>query len=269
MPFDVEEGNFEGVCSGEFIQVWRYGRRRLEELWMVPIMEEYLSWIKPKGQTRRLLEKVRDIWSDYLKHPFVRGIGDGSLDKEKFRFYLKQDYLYLVEYAKVFAIGIAKADDEEVMRFFSDAVHAIFTSEMNIHRAYMQRFGVTAKEIADTMPSLANRSYTSYMLRVAYEGSIAEILASVLSCALSYEYIAKAIVSEYPQASLHPFYGEWVSGYAGEDYQRNNQRLVEFFEIATKDFSEKQLLRCEDIFVTCSLYEATFWEMAWRMKIWC
>ena len=233
---------------------------------MVPIMEEYLSWMKPKGQTRRLLEKVRDIWSDYLEHPFVRGIGDGSLDKEKFRFYLKQDYLYLIEYAKVFAIGIAKSDDAEIIRFLSDVIHQIFTSEMNIHRAYMQRFGVTEKEIADTTPSLANRSYTSYMLRVAYEGGIAEILASVLSCALSYEYIAKAIVFEHPQASAHPFYGEWVSGYAGEAYQKNNRRLVECFEAVAGELSEKQLFCCEDIFFACSLYEAAFWEMAWEIR---
>ena len=229
-------------------------------------MEEYLSWMKPKGQTRRLLEKVRDIWSDYLEHPFVRGIGDGSLDKEKFRFYLKQDYLYLIEYAKVFAIGIAKSDDAEIIRFLSDVIHQIFTSEMNIHRAYMQRFGVTEKEIADTTPSLANRSYTSYMLRVAYEGGIAEILASVLSCALSYEYIAKAIVFEHPQASAHPFYGEWVSGYAGEAYQKNNRRLVECFEAVAGELSEKQLFCCEDIFFACSLYEAAFWEMAWEIR---
>ena len=230
-------------------------------------MEAYLSWIKPKEQTRRLLEKARDIWSGYLGHPFVRGIGDGTLDKEKFRFYLKQDYLYLIEYAKVFAVGITKSNDAEIIRFLSDVIHQIFTSEMNIHRAYMQRFGVTAKEIADTTPSLDNRSYTSYMLRVAYEGGIAEILASVLSCALSYEYIAKAIVSEYPQASLHPFYGEWVSGYAGEDYQRNNQRLAECFEAITGELPEKQLLSCEEIFVTCSHYETAFWEMAWEMEL--
>ena len=230
-------------------------------------MEEYLSWIKPKVQTRRLLEKVRDIWSGYLRHPFVRGLGDGTLDKEKFRFYLKQDYLYLIEYAKVFAVGIAKSDDAEIIRFLSDIIHQIFTSEMNIHRAYVQRFGVTEEEIADTTPSLDNRSYTSYMLRVAYEGGIAEILASVLSCALSYEYIAKAIVFEHPQAGVHPFYGEWVSGYASEAYQKNNQRLVECFEAVAGELPEKQLLRCEEIFITCSHYEASFWEMAWEMRL--
>ena len=233
-------------------------------------IEKHLSWLASETKTtRRLLEKVRDIWSGYLEHPFVRGIGDGTLDKGKFRFYLKQDYLYLIEYAKVFAIGIAKSDDAEIIRFLSDVIHQIFTSEMNIHRAYMQRFGVTDEEIADTTPSLDNRSYTSYMLRVAYEGGIAEILASILSCALSYEYIAKAIVFEHPQAGAHPFYGEWVSGYASEAYQKNNQRLVECFEAVTGELSKKHFLRCEEIFVTCSLYEAAFWDMAWKRKTGC
>lgn len=227
-----------------------------------------LPWIAPNmKRTWRLLQNVRDIWNGYLRHPFVCGIGDGSLDKEKFRFYLKQDYVYLIEYAKVFAVGIAKSNDIEIIRFFSDAVHAIFTSEMNIHRAYMQQLGISLEEAEHTMAALDNRSYTSYMLRVAYEGGIAEILAAILSCALSYEYIAKAIVPEHPQAGLHPFYGEWVSGYASEAYQKNNQRLVECFEAVTGELPEKQLLRCEDIFVTCSLYEAAFWEMAWEMKL--
>ncbi len=103
-------------------------------------IEEHLSWITSNAKTTRcLLEKTRDVWSDYLKHPFVCGIGEGSLDKEKFRFYLKQDYLYLIEYAKVFAVGIAKSNDAEIIRFLSDVIHQMFTIEMSIYWDYVQR----------------------------------------------------------------------------------------------------------------------------------
>ena len=54
------------------------------------------------------------------------------------------------------------------------------------------------------------------MLRIAYEGGEAETAAAILSCALSYEVIAKKIVSEYPDADQHEFYGEWISGYASD-----------------------------------------------------
>ena len=47
--------------------------------------------------TEKLLEAAKDIWAEYNTHPFVKGIGDGSLDKEKFKYYMIQDYLYLID----------------------------------------------------------------------------------------------------------------------------------------------------------------------------
>ena len=51
--------------------------------------------------TERLLAATQDIWEGYLNHPFVHGIAD--------RFYLLQDYVYLFDYAKVFAQGVVKS----------------------------------------------------------------------------------------------------------------------------------------------------------------
>jgi thiaminase/transcriptional activator TenA len=229
-------------------------------------MEAYLSWIGSKEQTRRLLGKARAIWNGYLTHPFVRGLGNGTLDKEKFRFYMKQDYLYLIDYTRVFAVGVAKAHDEDLMRFFSNCIHQILNVEMDIHKAYMRRLDISSKEVGATSASLDNQSYTAYMLRVAYEAGAVEILAAILSCALSYEYIAKDILSKNPNADKHPFYGEWVAGYANEDFQKNNQSIVSHFEALAKDISEKQFRCCERIFETCSRYEMMFWNMAWETK---
>ena len=71
------------------------------------------------GTVKALLDATKDIWSGYNEHPFVKGMEDGTLDKEKFRYYLIQDYLYLEEYAKVFAIGVAKARSPETSSVFS------------------------------------------------------------------------------------------------------------------------------------------------------
>ena len=59
--------------------------------------------------TERLLEATKEIWDGYNETPFVKGIADGSLDHEKFKYYMIQDYLYLLDYTKVFSIGTAKA----------------------------------------------------------------------------------------------------------------------------------------------------------------
>ncbi|MCI6646117.1 MAG: thiaminase II [Oscillospiraceae bacterium] len=216
--------------------------------------------------TQRLLAATEDIWAEYHTHPFVRGIADGTLDEEKFRYYMVQDYLYLIDYAKVFAIGVAKARDPETMRLFAGYVHQILDGEMDIHKGYMQRLGIPLEEAERAPVALDNLSYTSYMLRVAYDEGPAEIAAAILSCALSYEYIAKEIVARDPAAADHPFYGEWVRGYADPGYAASNQVLVELTERLTKDYSQAQLEHLTEIFIACSRYEGAFWDMAWEMR---
>ncbi|MDO4299178.1 MAG: thiaminase II [Lachnospiraceae bacterium] len=216
--------------------------------------------------TKRLLAATEDIWAGYHAHPFVLGIADGSLDQEKFQYYMIQDYLYLIEYAKVFAVGVAKAHDMETMRLFAGYIHQILDGEMDIHKAYMQRLGISPAEVEHTPVSLDTLSYTSYMLRVAYDEGPAEIAAAILSCALSYESIAKQIVSEHPAAADHPFYGEWVKGYADEGYHEANQVLIALTERLTADYSESRIQHLIEIFTACSRYEGTFWDMAWEMR---
>ena len=60
--------------------------------------------------TEKLLKEAMPIWEKYLDHPFIKEIGEGTLDKNKFREYLVQDYLYLKEYAKVFCAIIQQRE---------------------------------------------------------------------------------------------------------------------------------------------------------------
>lgn len=214
----------------------------------------------------RLLEATKEIWDAYNDHPFVMGIGDGSLDQEKFRYYMIQDYLYLIDYTKVFAVGAAKAKDLATMGLFAGYSHGIMNGEMDIHKTYMKRLGISLGEAEKTPMALDNRSYTSYMLRVAYEEGQAEVAAAILSCALSYEVIAKRIVEKNPEALTHPFYGEWVSGYASESYHQENVVLVDLMNRLAEDYSDGQIAHLAEIFTACSRYEMAFWDMAWEMR---
>ena len=216
--------------------------------------------------TEKLLDSVKEIWAGYHTHPFVMGIGEGSLDQNKFRFYMIQDYLYLIDYTRVFAIGAAKAKDLSVMKLFAASTHNILDGEMDIHRAYMKRLGITQEEAENTPVSLDNRSYTSYMLRAAYEGGEKEVMAAILSCALSYEEIAKEILKKNPEADKHPFYGEWVSGYASEEYHNENENLIQLMNRLAAHCTPPQEAHLIDIFTACSRYEMAFWDMAWEMR---
>lgn len=215
--------------------------------------------------TERLFMATKEIWEAYNRHPFVMGIQEGTLDKNRFRYYIIQDFLYLKEYAKTFAIGVAKAKSIETANLFAKYI-AVMNGELDLHSGYISRFGIEQEAIERAKPALDNMSYTSYMLRVAYEDGEAEILAAILSCAYSYEVIAKKMIATNPKSVENPFYGEWIRGYASKEYADGNIVLLDMLDLLTADYTEEQLKHIEDIFVTCSRYEAAFWQMSWEMK---
>ncbi len=215
--------------------------------------------------TERMHAASADIWQACLEHPFVRGIGDGTLDVEKFRFFMLQDYLYLFDYTRVFAMGVVKAREPELMRTFARNVEAILGGEMEIHRAYMARLGIREEQVLSVQPALANLSYTHYMLATAETGGPMEIVAAILACSWSYAEIGQAL-NRIPGAALHSFYGEWIQGYASEDYNATNEALIELMDRLAEGCTEAQAARLTEIFVNCSRYELGFWDMAWEMR---
>lgn len=219
-----------------------------------------------KRKVDELIAAAKDIWAGFDEHPFVRGIADGSLDKEKFKYYMIQDYLYLIDYARVFALGTVKADDSGTMKLCAGYVKQILDGEMDIHKGYMARLGISLEEAEHTPVALDNLSYTSYMLRVAYDGGAAEVMAAILSCAVSYEVIGRHIVENDPGAADHEFYGEWIRGYSAPEYAEANRVLEDLTEELIADCSDKHFEKLKEIFINCSRYEGSFWDMAWEMR---
>lgn len=214
--------------------------------------------------TDRLYDAAKEIWDGYLEQPFVKELGEGTLREDRFRFYMVQDYRYLLQYAKVFAMGVVKAEDERMMCRFAHMVHDTLDGEMNLHKTYMFRLGITEQEIAETKSSLANQSYTSYMLDAAYKGGALEILTAVLSCAWSYQMIGEHH-EKIPGALEHPLFGEWVAGYSSKGYRESTQEIIDLVDELGKGIPAKREENLKEIFVNCSRYEKDFWDMAYNM----
>lgn len=215
--------------------------------------------------SEKLYLSVKDIWDSYNEHPFVKGIEIGNLDIDKFRFYMIQDYLYLLEYSRVFALGIVKAKDEEIMRLFAESVNSILNGETNIHKSYMNRLGISKEEVEKAKASIDNISYTNYMLSVAQSQGLLELIVSVLSCSWSYKLIADKI-NERSNAINHEFYGEWVKGYVSEEYAKSNDIIINLVNKLGKNITNEELDNLIDIFRNCSRYEYMFWDMAYNKK---
>lgn len=216
--------------------------------------------------SQSLYKSVEDIWQSYYKHPFVDGIGQGTLDVDKFKFYMIQDYIYLIDYAKIYALGIVKADTEEVMKGFATMVNGILNGEMSIHRSYMRRLGITQEEIRETKASISNISYTNYMLSVSQRGTLADLTVSLLSCMWSYLEIGRHL-SKIPAAVDHEFYGEWIRGYISEDYIKLTNWVIDLVDDLAKDLPKRELEKLEEIFINTSKYEYMFWDMAYNKEM--
>ena len=90
-------------------------------------------------------------------------------------------------------------------------------------------------------------------------------MAAILACSWSYAEIGQTLAA-IPGAAEHPFYGEWIQGYASEEYASTNQALIELMDRLAEGSSEEELAHLTDIFVNCSRYEKGFWDMAWEMR---
>ncbi|RKL66667.1 thiaminase II [Salipaludibacillus neizhouensis] len=217
--------------------------------------------------SHRLHEKLLPIWRKNHAHPFVQGIGDGTLDKEKFRFFMIQDYLYLIDYAKLFALGAMKAKDVETMGKFAELLDSTLNEEMSLHREYGMKFGITAKEFEQAKPSPTTLAYSHYMLHVGQNGTLAHLVAAVLPCMWSYWEIGKEL-SEIPGAKEHEFYGEWIQMYSSEEFGQLAEWCIELLDKLAENTTEAEKTYLEEIFLNTTRFEYMFWDMAYNQEMW-
>lgn len=210
-----------------------------------------------------LFEDVRELWEKYLEHPFVKEIGEGTLDKEKFKNYLVQDYLYLKEYAKVFAMGLVKAESLSDMNLYYGSIKGILEDETEVHTNYLKYFGIDQDKVFDNRKEMTTESYTSYMLGIGLKGDLKEIAMTILPCAWSYQFIGRSLYEKHKDALDNNFYKPWIEEYSSVEFEEGSEVWKNHINDLCKDISEKEAENLRDIFMKSSLYEMDFWDMAY------
>ncbi|RXI95562.1 thiaminase II [Anaerobacillus alkaliphilus] len=217
--------------------------------------------------SERLYQELQPIWQANHNHPFVQEMGAGTLDKEKFRFYMIQDYLYLIDYAKLFALGAMKASDVKTMGRFASLLNSTLNEEMSLHREYAVKFDISEEELENASPSPTTLAYSHYMLHVGQNGTLADLVAALLPCMWSYWEIGKEL-SKIPGASDHEFYGEWINMYSSEEFGQLAIWCIELLDELTLGLPEKELKKLEEIFLNTTRFEYMFWDMAYNQAMW-
>jgi thiaminase/transcriptional activator TenA len=207
------------------------------------------------------------IWDREKKHPFVTGIGDGTLDPDRFRYYMRQDYVFLIDFCRAVSLAVAKATDLEDMGWFARLLHETLNTEMSLHVGFCQDFGITEEELRATEPSPTTMAYTRHLVETAFSGGAGEIAAAILPCSWGYCEIGRMLADG--EAPLdQPLYTRWIEMYSAQEFAELADWLRSFIDRMAEGSGPQELKRMEDAFLVSSQYEYMFWDAAYRMEEW-
>ncbi|HET7264829.1 MAG TPA: thiaminase II [bacterium] len=214
----------------------------------------------------RLQEDAAPIRERILAHPFVRGLGDGTLPGDQYQYYLRQDYLFLIEYCRVLALAAARADEVAIAGRFSDLLNQTLNVEMDLHRETCWACGISPETLEDTRPSATTLGYTNHLRLVAETKALVSIVTAILPCAHGYWEIASALRARgLPRV---PAYENWIKAYTADEYAAAAHWLAGLLDRLGEEISIHDEAALREIFLTSVRYEYLFWETAQRMEEW-
>ncbi|MFQ6341914.1 thiaminase II [Campylobacter sp. VTCC 70190] len=214
-----------------------------------------------------LIKDNQKIWDEYLHHDFVKKLEDKSLKKENFLFYLKQDYIYLLNYAKCYARLALNSNTAKELRFAMKFQNYIVEGEMELHREILA-LGIEADKLSVKDESLINIAYSRYMLSVGEKGDFLDMLVALSACAIGYAKIGMEISSRLKEQDLknHP-YKEWILTYGSENFQNEAKEFEDFVDSYTSSVNAQKFQKLSEIFHTVTRLEVAFWEHSLKMEL--
>src|SRR5687767_6397357 len=215
--------------------------------------------------TAGLWQSIAPIYAAILRHPFVAGLTDGSLPRERFQFYAVQDALYLREYARSLSLAAVRAPDDDWIVMFNEHAAGALKVERALHESFFTEFGLTPGAVRATPLAPTNLAYCSYLLSIAYAGPFHETVAAVLPCYWIYWEVGKELERK---GSADPLYARWIGTYASEEFGGVVRAVIDVTDriAATLGATERETMRRH--FETTSRYEWMFWDMGWRRETW-
>ncbi|MBT5894719.1 MAG: TenA family protein, partial [Rhodospirillaceae bacterium] len=173
----------------------------------------------PSGLFERLKTHSHDDWQAYTQHDFVRQLAAGTLPEAAFRHYLGQDYLFLIHFARAYALAAYKTTDLAEMRAAIASVDGILNTEMALHVDYCQGWGLDRTAMAALPEAKATMAYTRFVLECGLAGDSLDLYVALSPCVVGYGEIAAALAVDPATVKDGNPYATWIEMYAGADYQ--------------------------------------------------
>ncbi|HDR4583928.1 TPA: thiaminase II [Bacillus cereus] len=215
--------------------------------------------------SQSLRKEVDSIWEASFNHPFVKKLGEGTLDLASFRYYVLQDSYYLSHFARVQTLGAAKALELETTARMAHHAQNTYEAELSLHENFAKKLGITKEEKDNFIPAPTAYAYTSHMYRAAYEGHLGDTIAAILPCYWLYYEIGERLKECQPE---EPIYNEWISAYGSDWFRTQVEEQITRLDTIAEKVTEADRKRMKQHFIISSQYEYSFWEMAYTLEKW-
>ncbi|UDL06162.1 thiaminase II [Marinobacter sp. CA1] len=206
-------------------------------------------------------------WRDYIEHSFVQQLGDATLATEAFQHYLKQDYLFLIQFARAFALAAYKSPTLADLKQAKEGLEAIVDTELDLHISYCDEWGISEAELAELPEARATLAYTRYVLDTGNRGDLLDLHVALSPCMVGYGEIANWLNSRSTtiRGDRNP-YDAWMAMYESDDFQEAMQAEVEWLNERLAEVSPARFEQLTRIFRDATRLEIDFWNMGLNLS---
>ena len=199
------------------------------------------------------------------EHPFTAGLADGTLPETAFRHYLVQDYLFLIEFARAYAIAVYKSPQLADMREALSGLSAMLDVEMNLHVKLCASWGLSPRDLEQAPSASEMLAYTRYVLEAGMRGDLLTLRVALAPCVIGYAEIAARLAARLgASVATNPFC-VWIDEYAGAPYQEVAAKARAHLDwLASRYVTPAREAELVAIFKEATRLETDFWEMGWR-----
>ncbi|KAI0781506.1 Phosphomethylpyrimidine kinase-domain-containing protein [Trametes elegans] len=222
----------------------------------------------PHPFTRILIQSSAKTWKAYVEHDFVKQLAQGTLPKESFIHFIKQDYLYLKYYARAYGLLVAKSSTYSSIQTATQTIVNVI-NEVTTHKGFCAQWGISEADLAATPESPATTAYGAYLLDTGLQGDSAKLIMALAACLLGYGEVGLWLKKEAAKPNSwvkleDNIYRKWIEDYSGPEYQAAVKLGLDTIEsLATAD--PPNALRFREwcaIWEKCTGLEKGFWDMA-------
>ncbi|MGL5653915.1 MAG: TenA family protein [Vibrio sp.] len=219
-------------------------------------------------QYQDLINACRQDWQQYTEHLFVQQLAQATLAQPCFIHYLKQDFLFLKQYARAYALAIYKARTLHDMRRALPSVQALLESEITHHVTYCAQWGLTESDLEHEPEDVGTIAYTRYVLDAGMSGDLLDLYTALAPCSIGYATIGKMLLNDKNTVITGNPYASWITLYGGAEFQSGVEKSTQHFNqlLAEIDLNSQRGQNLIEVFKTATRMEVAFWQQGLNAK---